>query len=263
MKQFLLILMVSFVVGCSVAEKTGSIQQQKPNHAEIWLNDHKVLASDEIHSVAVLEIRDKSGSLESPGGSRSVSQGVTELIKHLLNKEPYSNFIVQHDRQNLDPLLRERSIADLYNKDAQNLTNSNRLNALIAPAVDTQELSKLQPVQVLISGAVVGYDKTLRDTANGFSLNVLRSTEKTSIDELELTLFFTDVETGEVISSFSSRQKIRSATNGFGYLGYPSRDLLLEIESGWTSNDSITLALMAASEECLAYLVRKLHLEGL
>jgi len=261
MKQFMLILLSSLAMGCAGVEKPQLIQQQKPNYAKDWLTSHSVSETEKIYRIAVLEIQDKTGSLETPGGSRSVSQGLTELIKHLLNKDPYSKFAVQHDRQNLDTLLRERSIAELYNKDAENVTSSSRLNTLISPAVDTVKLSKLMPVEILISGAVVGYDKTIKDTANGLSLNVFRASEKTSIDEVELTLFFTDVETGEVFGSFSSRQKIRSSTNGVGYLGYPSRDLLFEIESGWTANESITLALLAASEECLAYLTRKLHLE--
>ena len=263
MKLAFRLLLICSISACAQIEGSDKQTDPTPNYAKEWITLHKIKKNDPVYSIAVIGIQDKTGSLESPGGSRSVTQGATELVKYLLDRKPYSKFVIQHDRQNLEYLIRERSIAERYNQDLENPTNSSRLNSLISPAIEYIKLPNLKPVEILVSGAVVGYDKTMQDSVQGISINVIRATTKSSIDEVGLTLFFTDVATGKIYASHSSRQKIRSFSSGGGYLGYPSRDLLFELESGVSENDSITLAILAAAEDCLANLIKKLHLEKL
>lgn len=260
-RSFLLLSMLC--VGCS--PKLADIEpnvETAPSLAEVWLEQHPAPEKNNRPLVSIVSIEDKTGSLALPGGSRSVTQASTEILKHLLNSDPYRNYIIQQDRQNLDALLRERTLADRYNAGLDDPSSSPRLNSLMAPALPQRiELSQLKPIQFFISGAVIGYDKSVTSSVDGLSVNVARTSEQTSIDEVQVTLFLTDVNSGEIVSSYSNRQKVSSVKTSSGLLGYPLRDFLLEIELGDAVNESVTDAVVVAMEKCLSYLIMQLHQE--
>lgn len=210
-------------------------------------------------SVALTSISDKSGSLERPGGSKSVTQGSTELAKLLLSRPPYNRFFVQHDRQNLEALLRERSIAKRYNDNQSKVTDSDLLNELIKPALkDEIVIPDLLPVKYLISGAIVGFDKSKAQGGEGFGVNIISANKKYSIDEVTVTLFMTEVNTGQVIASAANTQSVASFSSGVTFYGFHLREILLEIEAGKSENTAVTLATTVALDNCLAELSYKL-----
>ena len=259
--RFLLIVLLS--AGCSPKPTDADLSiDRTPTSAKVWLKQHAKPTKEQRPTISVVTIQDKTGSLDLPGGSRSVTQGSTEILKHMLNSDPYRLYIVQQDRQNLEALLRERTLADRYNAGLVDPSSSSRLNSLMSPALPKKiELKSLKPIQFFISGAVIGYDKSVSSSTDGISVNVARKTEQTSIDEVQVTLFLTDTDSGEIVSSYTSRQRVGSVKTSAGFFGFPSRDMLLEIESGGARNASVTDAVIVAMEKCLSFLIMQMHRE--
>ena len=259
---------VSLLAGCITEpmvlnQSIENLAQNKAKEDLQKFSDSKTSSVTSPIMVAVGEIRDKTGSIDAPVGSKSVTQGATEIAKMLLQTEPYKYLFVQQDGQNLDLLLRERQLAQRYNAEIAPVTASERLNELISPALKEEFLvPELAPVSYLITGAVVGFDKNIDQEVDGLSVNIIRATEEYSIDQVTVSMFATSVETGEIVSAKMNSQLVSSFKGGWGFYGFPLRDVLLELENGSSQNSATTRAVTVAIDYCLSAIAKDMLITG-
>lgn len=235
--------------------------------------------------VAVTTVTDKTGAAKSTDqgttNSRAVSQGATELLKFVVSSSYFKTIFQQFDRANLQALLTERQLYEEKRRNSQAAGGRGEkkpvnLNADKASGQLGQFLSQLQdglnrrqaltparslePVDYLISGAIVGYDPNIKSGGSGVKIAGVGPSSKDSTDEISIVLYMTDVASGQIKATSLQSGLVRSELEQFGLFGFVSPDLLVEFEQGRVNNDSATgkilLSLTRGLEDLVGQIVR-------
>lgn len=235
--------------------------------------------------VAVTTVTDKTGAAKSTDqgttNSRAVSQGATELLKFVVSSSYFKTIFQQFDRANLQALLTERQLYEEKRRNSQAAGGRGEnkpvnLNADKASGQLGQFLSQLQdglnrrqaltparslePVDYLISGAIVGYDPNIKSGGSGVKIAGVGPSSKDSTDEISIVLYMTDVASGQIKATSLQSGLVRSELEQFGLFGFVSPDLLVEFEAGRVNNDSATgkilLSLTRGLEDLVGQIVR-------
>jgi curli biogenesis system outer membrane secretion channel CsgG len=235
--------------------------------------------------VAVTTVTDKTGAAKSTDqgttNSRAVSQGATELLKFVVSSSYFKTIFQQFDRANLQALLTERQLYEEKRRNRQaaggrgekkpvNLNvdkASGQLGQFLSQLQDglnrRQALTpvrSLEPVDYLISGAIVGYDPNIKSGGSGVKIAGVGPSSKDSTDEISIVLYMTDVASGQIKATSLQSGLVRSELEQFGLFGFVSPDLLVEFEAGRVNNDSATgkilLSLTRGLEDLVGQIVR-------
>lgn len=199
-------------------------------------------------AVAVYGFADQTGQfkLQETGQtlSRATSQGgAAILVKALQDAGRHSWFTVV-ERESLQHLLNERQII-----------LEMRQRYLGEKDVNAQALPALLFAGVLLEGGVIGYDTNT--ITGGIGAAFLGIGGKVSYQEDTVTVYLraVSVRTGEVLSSVQSSKTIASKAIGANAFRYVAYQQLLQLDSGYTTNEPGQIALQQAIEKAVWELV--------
>ncbi|BAP46006.1 curli production assembly/transport component CsgG family protein [Pseudomonas sp. StFLB209] len=191
-------------------------------------------------SVAVYGLRDQTGQYKpSPDSSFStaVTQGAASLLVTALRD---SKWFKPMERENLQDLLTERKI----------------IRALEQPQDQAQvQLPPLRPANLIVEGAIVGYESNVRTGGLGVRYLGIGPSELYRQDQVTVNLRAVDIRTGEIIQSITTTKTIFSIQVDFGVFKYVSLKHLLEVETGISRNEPVQQCVREAIETALVHMV--------
>ena len=198
--------------------------------------------------VAVYSLTDETGQRKASDTmssfSTAVTQGAVHILVEALRDAGKGNWFVVVERSGLDALTKERQLVrntfESYNKDKDGRTI----------------LKPLLYAGMILEGGIVGYDTNLRTGGNGARYLGIGMKNQYREDRVTVVLRAVLVQTGEVLLNVTATKTILStAKGGDVFKFYEVGTELVEIESGSTDNEPVTLAVRAAIEAAVYGLV--------
>ncbi len=199
-------------------------------------------------AVAVYSFEDQTGQFKPSDRvqtlSRAVTQGATSVLLKALQDAGDRSWFVVIERENLDNLLKERQII-----------REMRRQYLGEEELNQTALPPLLFAGIILEGGIIGYDTNT--VTGGVGARFLGIGAKTDYREDKVTVYLraVSVRTGEVITSVVASKKIASfgvASNVFRYVSFKE---LLEVDTGFTTNEPDLLALRQATEKAVELLI--------
>ncbi len=206
--------------------------------------------------VAVYKFDDLTGQRLSTDGAASFSTAVTQGAKDLLidalkaaGAKDTGNgtwFRVVERGLGLDNLVRERQIIRSTRDDVRKAGG---------------EAPDLQPMLfagILLEGGIVGYDSNIETGGNGARYLGIGGSSQYRRDSIVISLRAVSVLTGEIILNVQTYKTILSVGMGGDVFRFLDMDTkLLELETGITSNESVTWAVRSAVEAAVLALIEQ------
>lgn len=198
--------------------------------------------------VGVYKFRDQTGQYKpSDNGSNfstAVTQGATSILIKALED---SKWFIPIERENLSNLLQERNIIRSTRKE---YSNGNEQN---------EKLSPLLFAGVLIEGGIISYDSNI--ITGGFGARYFGAGGSTRYQQDRVTVYLRLVSTqnGKILKTVYVSKTILSQSLDASLFRYVNFKRLLEVETGFTTNEPIQLAVSEAIEKAVEGLI----IEGL
>lgn len=195
--------------------------------------------------VGVYKFRDQTGQYKpSENGSNfstAVTQGSTSILIKALED---SNWFIPIERENLSNLLQER-----------NIIRSTRQEYLKSSTTEEQQLSPLLYAGVLLEGGIVSYDSNI--ITGGFGARYFGAGGSTRYRQDRVTVYLRLVSTsnGKILKTIYVSKTILSQSLDASLFRYVNFKRLLEVETGFTKNEPIQLAITEAIEKAVEGLV--------
>lgn len=198
--------------------------------------------------VGVYNFNDQTGQYKTVENgstfSTAVSQGGTSILIKALEDSKWFKPI---ERENLSNLLNERNIIRSTREEFRQ---------------NNQPQPKLPPLLfagVLLEGGVISYDSNI--ITGGFGARYFGAGGSTQYrqDRLSIYLRVVSTSTGEILKTVYISKTILSQAVDASLFRYVKLDRLLEVETGFTKNEPIQLAMKDAIETA----VRSLIIEGI
>lgn len=195
--------------------------------------------------VAVYGFQDLTGqnkpNEDFPEYSRAVTQGGAAVLVNALKKAGTNAWFKVVERGSLQPLLQERNIIRQTRE-----------------TYGGQNLPPLPPLTyagLLLDGGIVGYDSNTVTGGFGARFLGIGGDVQYRRDSVTVYLRAVAVQTGEVIKSVSTTKTIYSVGGRGGAFRYVDFKDLLEVETGFTHNEPVLLAVRQAVEKAVFALV--------
>jgi|TARA_R110002153_G_scaffold18319_8_gene64127 curli production assembly/transport component CsgG len=207
--------------------------------------------------VAVYNFTDLTGQRKQKDNVALFSTAVTQGAKALLidalkaaGAGETSNgtwFRVVERGVGLDNLVRERQII-----------RSTRDEYIKAGKTDTAKLQPMLFAGILLEGGIVGYDSNIETGGNGARYLGIGASSQYRRDSIVVSLRAVSVLTGEIILNVQTYKTILSVAMGGDVFRFLDMDTkLLELETGITSNESVTWAVRSATEAAVLALIEQ------
>jgi len=192
--------------------------------------------------VAVYNFRDQTGQYKpSENGSNwstAVTQGATSILMKALED---SNWFTPLERENVSNLLNERKI--LKNSQSQRDGSKDR------------PLSPLYYAGIILEGGIISYDSNVLTGGVGARYFGAGGSSQYRQDRVTIYLRAVSTKTGEVVKTVYTSKTILSQKVDVGLFRFVSFQKLLEVETGFTYNEPIELAVTEAIEKAVYNLV--------
>lgn len=197
--------------------------------------------------VGVYKFKDQTGQYKPTDQgstfSTAVTQGATSILIKALED---SKWFIPIERENIGNLLNER-----------NIIRSTRQEYSAANASkDTQEqLAPLLFAGVLLEGGIISYDSNI--LTGGFGARYFGTGGSTKYRQDRVTVYLRLVSTsnGKILNTVYVSKTILSQSVDANLFKYVSVKRLLEVETGFTRNEPIQLAVTEAIEKAVEGLV--------
>ena len=207
------------------------------------------------YTLAVMQFEDLSGTRSEGGISSAVASSGKLLTEYLLSAPQLRTKFSVYSRGALKDLLTERSLATQYEASRREKLLKKTPPELIGLVTGNInpifDLPDMRPVDLLIYGAVVGYDKNLAESGSGAGIAGAAVRTKRSIDQLYVMVQLIETKTGRIRSVGTASQTVDSTLTSSGFLGFLSQYRILELEDGSAVNDPATIALFTALQEAI------------
>ena len=202
--------------------------------------------------IAVYSFIDMTGQRKPGDGvaliSMAVTQGAHVWLLQSLKRAGGGEWFMVVERIGLANLLKERQI--------------------IRQTRDTHgDKDKLKPLLfagVLIEGGIVGYDTSTHTGGIGARLLGIGAQDEFRKDNVSIGIRLVSVSTGEILLAVSSEKTIlssRTSATVFRFLDMGTK--LLEIEAGYTENESVTYAVRKAIDKAIVDMINEGAKQGL
>jgi len=192
-------------------------------------------------AVSVYGFRDQTGQYKPTTGASSfstaVTQGATSILMQTLGE---TDWFMPVEREGLQNILTERKIVRAANTDN-----------------DTSELPPLTTAKIIIEGGIVSYDTNTRTGGLGAEYFGLGGSTLYREDQITVFMRAVDVRTGQVLVSVSTTKKVLSKEIRAGLFRYVTYKRLLEIETGFTTNEPMFECVKQSIEKAVGELVVK------
>ena len=260
---------VGLVTGCVAVDKID--QLTAPNTITDAASEHtehskaEVMAQwsqrNGIASVAVTSFEDLTGARVDGGSSTAVAASGHLLLEFILKNYRDEGHLAIYSRRLLSELINERRLAQQantsYATEAVNslskATQALMGNAKIKPLHDLPDLG---PVDFLITGAVIGYDKNTRDSGAAAGMVGISNRYQQSEDSVSVLVELINVKTGAMSGIGISSELISSKLFNAGVFKYLEVDKILELEGGGSLNEPKTYALYLALTQAVENMFR-------
>jgi len=180
--------------------------------------------------------------------STAVTQGSHIWLIQALKRAGGGEWFQVVERGALDNLLKERQI----------IRNTRETHK------DKERLTPLLFAGVLIEGGIVGYDTNTMTGGLGARLLGIGAQDEYREDSVSIGIRLVSVSTGEILLAVSSEKTIlssRISATVFRFLDMGTK--LLEIEAGYTENESVTYAVRKAIDKAIVDMISEGAEKGL
>ena len=202
--------------------------------------------------IAVYSFKDMTGQRKPGDGvaliSMAVTQGAHVWLLQSLKRAGAGKWFMVVERIGLDNLLKERQI----------------IRQTRESHGDKDKLKPLLFAGVLIEGGIVGYDTSTHTGGLGARLLGIGAQDEFREDKVSIALRLVSVSTGEVLLAVSSEKTIlssRTSATVFRFLDMGTK--LLEVEAGYTENESVTYAVRKAIDKAIVDMISEGAEKGL
>jgi curli biogenesis system outer membrane secretion channel CsgG len=191
--------------------------------------------------VGVYKFKDQTGqykpSEQGSTFSTAVTQGATSILIKALQD---SNWFVPIERENIGNLLNERNI--IRSTRQEYVDNSETENSQLAP---------LLFAGVLLEGGIISYDTNIM--TGGFGARYFGSGGSTRYrqDRVSIYLRLVSTSNGKILNTVYVTKTILSQSIDANLFKYVNVKRLLEVETGFTRNEPIQLAVTEAIEKAV------------
>ncbi|CAM4137645.1 MULTISPECIES: CsgG/HfaB family protein [Flavobacterium] len=199
--------------------------------------------------VGVYKFRDQTGQYKPQENGSSFSTAVTQGATSILIKAlEDSKWFIPIERENVGNLLQERNLIRSTRQEYIKSTNPN----------DTQ-LTPLLYAGVLLEGGIVSYDSNI--ITGGFGARYFGAGGSVKYRQDRVTVYLRMVSTsnGKILKSVYISKTILSQAVDQSLFRYVNFKRLLEVETGYTTNEPIHMAVSEAIEKAVESIV----LEGI
>jgi curli production assembly/transport component CsgG len=202
--------------------------------------------------IAVYSFTDMTGQRKPGDGvaliSMAVTQGAHVWLLQSLKRAGGGEWFLVTERIGLDNLLKERQI----------IRQTRETHG------DTDKLKPLLFAGVLIEGGIVGYDSNTTTGGVGARLLGIGPSTEYREDSVSVGIRLVSVSTGEILLAVSSEKTIlstRVSATVFRFLDLGTK--LLEVEAGYTENESVTYAVRKAIDKVIIDMINEGTKKGL
>ena len=202
--------------------------------------------------IAVYSFIDMTGQRKPGDGvaliSTAVTQGAHVWLLQSLKRAGGGEWFMVIERIGLDNLLKERQI----------IRQTRQTHG------DKDKLKPLLFAGVLIEGGIVGYDSNTATGGIGARLLGIGPSTEYREDRVSVGIRLVSVSTGEILLAVSSEKTIlstRMSATVFRFLDMGTK--LLEIEAGYTENESVTYAVRKAIDKVIIDMIEEGTKKGL
>ena len=202
--------------------------------------------------IAVYSFVDMTGQRKPGDGvaliSTAVTQGAHVWLLQSLKRAGGGEWFMVIERIGLDNLLKERQI----------IRQTRETHG------DKDKLKPLLFAGVLIEGGIVGYDTNTMTGGIGARLLGIGVQDEYREDNVSVGIRLVSVSTGEILLAVSSEKTIlstRLSASVFRFLDMGTK--LLEVEAGYTENESVTYAVRKAIDRVIIDMINEGAEKGL
>jgi curli production assembly/transport component CsgG len=199
--------------------------------------------------VGIYKFRDQTGQYKAAENgstfSTAVTQGATSILIKALED---SHWFIPIERENIGNLLQER-----------NLIRSTREEYVKGDKSNSPQITPLLYAGILLEGGIVSYDSNI--ITGGFGARYFGTGGAVKYRQDRVTIYLRMVSTsnGEILKSVYISKTILSQAVDQSLFKYVSFKRLLEVETGYTTNEPVQMAVTEAIEKAVSTLV----LEGI
>lgn len=240
------------ILGSSCASTDGQLwgDPMPPKVQKVLLEDElaKINAPNRVPVVAIYRFRDLTGQKrQNAAGATSFSSAVTQApevyLLRALVRAGDGQFFKVIDRTVLDDLTRERQ---LIRQTRQSYDGSG-----------ATKLPALTFAGLLVTGGVVGYDHSVKSGGVGARYLGIGSSKQFSSDTVTVNIRMVSVATGEVVlDALTSKTILSTSSSGDVFRFIEQGTELVELENGWSRNESVSVATQRAIEMGVLELIR-------
>lgn len=189
--------------------------------------------------VAVYSYEDQTGQQRvGEGGassfSKAVGQGGVAVLVDVLTETADSGWFNVIERSGVQNLLNERSLIEQSHAQYQ--------------GAQTPTLPPLRFAGIILEGGIINYESNTLTGGIGASILGVGYSTQYRRDYVTVALRAVSVNTGEVLTSITTDKAIYSLLARGDVFRFASADSVLDIESGFTRNEPIGLAVRQAME---------------
>jgi len=202
--------------------------------------------------IAVYSFTDMTGQRKPGDGTALISMAVTQgahvWFLQSLKRAGGGEWFMVVERIGLDNLLKERQI----------IRQTRETHG------DKEILKPLLFAGVLVEGGIVGYDTNTMTGGIGARLLGIGAQDEFREDRVSVGIRLISVSTGEILLAVSSEKTIlstRLSSTVFRFLDMGTK--LLEIEAGYTENESVTYAVRKAIDKVIVDMISEGAEQGL
>lgn len=195
--------------------------------------------------VGVYKFKDQTGQYKpteiGSTFSTAVTQGATSILIKALQD---SKWFVPIERENLSNLLNERNI--IRSTRQEYATDSNTKDAPLTP---------LLFAGVLLEGGIISYDSNIITGGYGARYFGAGASTQYRQDRISIYLRLVSTSNGKILNTVYVSKTILSQSVDASLFRYVNLNRLLEVETGYTRNEPIQLAVTEAIEKAVEGLV--------
>ena len=194
---------------------------------------------------AVYKFRDQTGQykLSSVGTSWStaVTQGATSILLQALEE---SGWFVAIEREGLSNLLNERKI--IRSSRANYSANNNENEQLLPP---------LLYAGIILEGGIISYDTNVLTGGEGIKYFGVGGSDQYRQDRISIYLRAISTQSGRILKTVYTTKTILSQQVDIGIYRFVDFQRLLEVETGYSSNEPVELCVKEAIEKAVESLI--------
>ena len=194
---------------------------------------------------AVYKFRDQTGQykLSNVGTSWStaVTQGATSILLQALEE---SGWFVAIEREGLSNLLNERKI--IRSSRANYSANKNENEQLLPP---------LLYAGIILEGGIISYDTNVLTGGEGIKYFGVGGSDQYRQDRISIYLRAISSQSGRILKTVYTTKMILSQQVDIGVYRFVDFQRLLEVETGYSSNEPVELCVKEAIEKAVESLI--------